>query len=223
MAEDIRVLSVQANDLNAGTAKHLAKLLNEISRSPAKAKESRDRFILEFPDAESDSRPNYVVPEIREFVAVLDRECRHACYFLYGDPSLSQILFFLLCLTKIEENDGSWRYDSNNFLRAAQDRAALVAEFCRQIGEDEELGTEGILLNLPPEIITEQPQLAARVLRLMKPTLEALKRDFSDLRLRPDGREIIQHTLHRAALLSRFDATSRLDETLLDKILARLG
>jgi len=223
MAEDIRVLSVAGNDLTTGTAHHLAKLLNEISRTPAKAKESRGRFILEFPDAESDRRPNYVVPEIREFVAILDRGCRHACYFLNGDPSLSHIHFFLLCLIKIEENAGSWQYDSNDFLKAAQERAVLVAEFCRQIGDDEELGTDGILLNLPPEIIADQPQLSARVLQLMRPALEALKRDFSDLSLRPDGREVIQHTLRRAALLSKFNATNRLDETLLDKILARLG
>jgi hypothetical protein len=223
MAPDIRVLSVKGNELKAGTAQHLAKLLNELSRTPAKAKESRGRFILEFPDAESDGRPNYVVPEIREFVAVLDRECRHACYFLYADPSLSHIHFFLLCLIKVEKNAGSWLYDSCDFLRAAQDRAERVAEFCRQIGEDEALGTDGIMLNLPPQILADQPQLSARFLQLMRPALKALKRDFSDLSLRPDGRELIKDTLRRAALLSGFDATSRLDETVLDKILARLG
>ena len=223
MPADIRVLSVKGDELKAGTAQHLAKLLNEISRTPAMAKESRGRFILEFPDAESDRRPNYVVPEIREFVSVLDRECGHACYFLYGDPSLSHIHFFLLCLIKVKKIAGSWQYDSHDFLRAAQDRAERVAEFCQLIGEEENLGTDGIMLNLPPQVIADQPQLSARVLQLMRPILQALKRDFSDLSLRPDGREIIKSTLSRAAALSGFDVANRLDEALLDKILVRFG
>lgn len=218
---EVRILAIQKNNLNEDMARHLAKLFSGIARNPAKAREARGRFVLEFPDYDSDPRPNYAIPEIRRFVRTLDGDCQYAAYFLYGDPSISHIQFYLLCLVDPQNNERG-QYNLRDLIAVAMERCKHVVAFCHQIGEDEDRGTEGLLMNLPPEALSGNAEASAKVLRAMKPALEALKKDFDNLVNRPDGRALIRGMLRRAAVLCGIDPGHRMDEALLGEILKRL-
>jgi glutathione S-transferase len=219
-SQDIRVLGVEGKDLNAKTARHLASLFAGLGAKPAQAREVRGRFVLSFPDYESDRRPMYAIPEIREFVRALDAECPYAAYFLHGDPTIMHIQFYLLCLVPLQNE--RWQYDLRDLIAVVEDRYEHIAAFCRKVGDDENLGTDGLLMNLPPEALAGNAEASAKVLKSMKPALEALRRDFNSLVLRPDGRAMIRGLLGRAAILSGLDPGKNLDEALLNQVLKRL-
>lgn len=218
----VRILAVEGQELNADTAAHLAKLFNGIADDPAKAKQACSSFVLQFPDFESDRRPIYTIPEVRDFIHTLDRDCPYAAYFLHGDPSMSHIQFYLLCLVDLQKNEKGWLYDVRDLVALAIHRYNAIAALCRRIGEDENRGTDGLLMNLPAEALAGNPEVANKALRAMKPVLEALKREFDDLNFRPDGRALIRDIIGRAAILSGFGTVNKPDKAMLDKILNKL-
>jgi hypothetical protein len=207
--QEVRVLDVVGKDIGGPTGANFGRLLCQLSADPAKARDNRGRFVLAFDTSGLGIRdtPTYAIPGVRTLFRELERGCPHAAYFLHGDPGVAAVETFLLSLIPVvHSTTAGWQFTLQDYLAAFSQHTERVKEFCRRIGDDEDAGTQGLLMSLPPEAIVDRPDLRARVLRALTPALQAAARDFQSLNSHPEGRQLLSDLLHRAeplALLPR--------------------
>ena len=231
MDDGIRVLNTSGDDLEACNTRHLVRLFGGISSAPDKAMLLRGKVSLGFPSVESDPRPNWSIPVVRQFVRSLNGQLPHFPYFLIDDRSAGQIMFYLLCLVDVHPGpDGAQSFAADRLLQIAQGTVASIYEFCRRIQDDGDIATEALLLNLPVEILTKQPELARKALGRMRPTLEAVRQSFQEKPrwfhtfARRQVRQMFDGVLADAAALAGLDARGfESDEALVEELLRRTG
>jgi tetratricopeptide (TPR) repeat protein len=178
----IRMLETSDEDVAEGSAKHVIRLLTDLADRPDQAKQLRGKIVLAFSTYDSDPRPNYLIPEIRRFIRSADEGLPHLPYFLLGDPAAGHLEFYLLCLIEPRTPEGGLL--AIDLMEVIERKIAEVTRFCHRIGDDAERATEPLLLNVPATLAAGVPELAKKILRIMRPTLEALLRM---LRERPSG------------------------------------
>jgi hypothetical protein len=184
----IRIVNTSADDLARCNVEHLVRVFGEISKSPAKAKALRGLVFLGFPSAETNSRPHWQIPEVRQFIRKLDREMPHFIYFLTGDVPFGFLRTYMYCLIDADP-DGSIRPQAFQALIRRLERD--VRGFCDRIADRPDPVIERIMMNLPAQIVHNAPPLRRAALRSLLPLLEAIVRspDSSGEIKRPAFRE----------------------------------
>lgn len=220
-ADAIRVLNIAERDVQGRNVADLVRVFGNISEAPEDAKQLRGKVILGFPSYDGDARPNWAIPEIRGFVQALDNALAYFPYFLVGDPVLSHLLFYLLCLVPFPDLE-SRVYAATDLLDAAKRKAGDVTRFCERIGDDAERATEPILLNLPAPISQNDPGLVEKILEAMRPALVALERQLAAGGTTPEAKAYASQVLSQAADLCGIDRSRYpSDAAVLREILAR--
>ena len=80
---------------------HIVRLFGEIGQLPEKAKALRGLVFLGFPSFENDPRPNWLIPEIRQYIQKLDSKIPHFCYFLTSEVPAGFLRAYMYCLLDI--------------------------------------------------------------------------------------------------------------------------
>ena len=216
----IRFLNVKHQDILNANVADFTRLFGKIA--PEDAQRLRGKVVLGLPSFDSDPRPNWAIPEIRRFIQALDKALPFFPYFLVGDPALSFVLFYLLSLLP-SLNVEKRMYDGADLIALAFRKAQDVRRFAQSIDDDVERAAESLLLNLPTDIVKDQPDLVEKILDAMRVSLLAMRRDVfnsagSKRRLEDFEKEI----LFRAARLCDFNLEHYSSEQLLlDEVLRK--
>jgi hypothetical protein len=181
----VRVIEFSKEDIEACNTEHFVQMFTEISQIPQKAKMLRGKVVLGFSVYDNDPRPNYAIPEIREFVQSIHKALPHFPYFVAPDPSLQQILIYLLCLIPIDVAGGKFTYSSHDLMHAVDNKTIEIGRFCEKIADNINHAVEGLILNLPPQFLKQYPIVATKALRDMRPILQALLDDFTGAKKAP--------------------------------------
>jgi hypothetical protein len=214
-ADAIRILEVPNEDIHQANVSNFVRVFAEIAQNPHNAKQLRGKIVVGFAIYDSDPRPNWAIPEIRAFIQALDREFPHFSYFLFGDPATEHLLFYLLCLTPLDVGADGPGYHADNLLYVAAERMEKVASFCERIGDEQELATNPILLNLPVEVLRLVPDLQWKVFEAMGPTLRALEMNTAPELSTEQGKEFTSRVLSKASALSGVDPSQYPSQKLL--------
>ena len=191
------------------TGANLGRLLCQLSADPAKARDNRGRFVLAFDTSGLGIRdtPTYAIPGVRTLFRELRRGCPHAAYFLHGDPGVAAVETFLLSLIPVvHSTTAGWQFTLQDYLAAFSQHTERVKEFCRRIGDDEDAGTQGLLIAFRRKRLSIDPTSVRASFGRSTPALQAAARDFQSLNSHPEGRQLLSDLLHRAeplALLPR--------------------
>jgi hypothetical protein len=169
----IRIVNTSAEDLASCNVEHVVRVFGEISQLPGKAKVLRGLVFLGFPSVETDTRPNWHIPEVRQFIRKLDSEIPHFCYFLTGDVPFGFLRVYMYCLLDVKP-DGSLQ--SQAFEALVRRLEKDVRGFCDKIADRPEPVIERIMMNLPARFVHNVPPLRRAALRSLLPVLEAIVR-----------------------------------------------
>jgi hypothetical protein len=184
----IRMVNTSAEDLQNCNVEHLVRVFGGVSQQPGKAKLLRGLVFLGFPSAEAQRQPNWRIPEVRAFIRKLDREMPYFSYYLTADAPFGFLRTYMYCLLDPEPDGG---IQPQKFQLLVQRLERDVRAFCDRIADRPEPVIEGILTNLPAEIVHNVPELRRASLRTLLPVLEAIVRtpDAGDQVKRPAFRE----------------------------------
>jgi hypothetical protein len=220
-ADAIRMLEVSGEDIRRTNVSNFVRLFGDIARQPEAAKQLRGKIVLGFRSYDSDPRPNWAVPEIRNFVQALDKAVQYFPYFLVGDPAVEHILFYFLCLVPFGDMK-SRLYSAADLLTVVARKAKDVTRFCEEIEDDPERATDPFLLNLPAEVVKDFPDIADKILDAMSPALRALEGDLAQLNTTPEGKAFVNNILSRATTVCGIDRSKYTsDISLLREVLSR--
>lgn len=167
----IRIVNTSADDLARCNVEHVVRVFGEISQLPGKAKLLRGLVFLRFPSVETDPRPNWLIPEVRQFVRKVDSEMPHFCYFLTGDVPFGFLRAYMFCLLDLKP-DGSVQPQAFDPLVRRLEKD--VRGFCDRIADRPEPVIDRIMMNLPARIVHNVPPLHRAALRSILPVLEAI-------------------------------------------------
>jgi hypothetical protein len=154
----------------------VTELVNRFTKqlSVDDAKSLRGSLLLSIPVFDPDSRPNWAIPEYRRYIANADRALPHFPFFLVANPMMGQVKVYLAALAPIADPaTGGFRRDQ--MIDLAERKANDVAAYCETLGEDPEDAVAAIYINLPVELIKQEPQIAARFEKAMGPMLARIR------------------------------------------------
>ena len=221
MPSPIKMIEFTGENVSAPTGSHFGKLLTEISARPDVAAQA-GQFVLAFSDYGAPGTPPFAAPRVRELCRALDAGCPHATFFLTPDPAYASIQVYLLALTPVRQVGTNWGYDLKDYLATTQEHTRRVSAFARKIGVDVDTATEGLLLNLPPEVLKNLPDVRDKILGTLAPLLRSLDADLERMQLDPQGREIAEQMMSRGAVLTGVPWNGKPERATLNAILARL-
>jgi hypothetical protein len=167
----IRIVNTSADDLARCSVEHVVRVFGQISQVPWQAKTLRGLVFLGFPSLETDPRPNWLVPEVRQFIRKLDSAMPHFCYFLTGEVPFGCLRIYVYCLLEVRQ-DGS--IQPRAFVSLVQRLEQDVRGFCDRIADRPEPVIERIMMNLPASMVREAPPLRRAALRSLLPVLEVI-------------------------------------------------
>jgi hypothetical protein len=167
----IRIVDTLPEDLTSCNVEHLVRVFGQISQQPGKAKELRGAVFLGFPSVESDPRPNWLIPEVRQFIRKLDSEMPHFSYFLLADVPLGFLRPYMYCLLDFQP-DGNILPTA--FMPLIRRLEKDIHVFCDKIADYPDPIIERIMINLPAQILHNSPPLRRSALRSLLPVLEAI-------------------------------------------------
>lgn len=219
----LRCMNFSHHDVLRGHIVDLARVIGQAVADPDACRALRGSVLLGFPSFDDDPRPNWAIPEIRNFVQRADAELPFLPYFLTGEPALEHILFYLICLTQSVDLT-TYAASPEELLGVARAKMADVHHFCEAMGDDANSAVLRILLNLPASFAVADPNLAGMILDRIRPTLMAL--DLSDEG--PEATVIASHLLTKAATLlgldrSQYPSQERLRNEILRAMHARVS
>lgn len=189
MDQAIRIVNTLAEDLLACNVEHVVRVFSQASQTPAKAKALRGLVFLGFPSVESDPRPNWQIPEVRQFIRKLDGEMPHFPYFLTGNPPFGFLRPYIYCLLDVQD-DNTLRPQTIEPLVRRLERD--IRGFCDLIADNPEPVIEKIMLSLPTQIVRTVPELRRAALIPLLPILEAIVNS-------PDSSDALKRTAFREA------------------------
>lgn len=91
----VQVLTIPEDELAACDVQRASLF----STQPEHLLAVRGSVIFDFPSTQADSRPDFIIPEVRRFVTELDRSVPHLAWFLVALPEFEQMRIYFLCLT----------------------------------------------------------------------------------------------------------------------------
>jgi hypothetical protein len=139
------------------------------------AKAMRGSLLLTMPVFDPDSRPNWAIPECRRYIANVDETLPHFPYFLSANPILGQVRVYLASLVPmIDMTTGAFR--SDQMIELANRKADDVARYCVSLGEDPENAVSAIYVNMPVQVVKNQPKILTRFEKAMRPMLDRIRR-----------------------------------------------
>lgn len=167
----IRVVNTSAEDLARCNVEHVVRVFGEICQVPGKAKQLRGLVFLGFPSVETDPRPNWLIPEVRQFVRKLDSELPHFCYFLAGDAPFGFLRAYMFCLLAVDESNNIQLQAFEELVRRLE---RDLRSFCDRIADRPKPVIDRIMMSLPARIVHDVPPIRRAALRSLLPVLEAL-------------------------------------------------
>lgn len=167
----IRIVNTSAEDLATCNVEHVVRVFGEIGKLPGKAKALRGLVFLGYPSVETDPRPNWLIPEVRQFIRKLDSEMPHFCYFLTGDAPFGSLRAYMYCLLEVNA-DGS--VQAGAFEALVRRLEKDVRAFCDKIADRPEPVIERIMMSLPARVVHNAPPLRRAALRSLLPVLDAI-------------------------------------------------
>jgi hypothetical protein len=168
--QPLYMLPIDQADLLKANVEPLISLLGPILSEPGKAKDHRDRLVLDLSFYDDDSRPNWAIPEIRDYVRALQGRIPHFPYFLSSNPAGGLFEFYLLCLLEPDHNGAVQSRQAADVLRGITD---AVRAFCNRIADNADARLSQLICGLPTGMLVED-SLRIAALRSLLPTLELL-------------------------------------------------
>lgn len=133
----IHLLTVAENELATCDVQRASRLLR--STQPEHLLAARGRIALHFPSAKTDPRPDFAIPEIRQFVSELERNVPHVAWFLFPRPEYEQIRIYFMCLapaSRLKQHLGMWAFVGSieDLVDVIRPRARAVRDLGERIG-----------------------------------------------------------------------------------------
>lgn len=154
MPREIRELGILDQDLDAGNASDVISIFSEVVMVPRTAKALRGSIVFKFGRFDEDSRPNFIIPEVRRFTAMVDHAHPYFCYFLIELPEAMQIYSWIMSLASPAEplsaNASGMMVKPAEFIDLVATRVRAVRALCERIYDDPR-PTENAMLQAIPE------------------------------------------------------------------------
>jgi hypothetical protein len=166
----IHLLPIAEADLLNANVDPLLQLLDPIISQPGRAKDYRGSLALDLSQYDADPRPNWSIPEIRNYVGELGRRIPYFPYFLFNDPATGAFEFYLLCLVDVDE---SGRVQPQLLVNVLENIEHAIRTFCHTVADNAEERLGELFTSLPAELLVEEPMRTAAI-RSLLPILERL-------------------------------------------------